>query len=116
MEPNDKKRKAAPACMDPGEKRKLHKILCTVPGLADTIDMLEQVGIASWHHWGEMDSIEWRTCAEYLPMKRVWEPQDLQDPSRLGPGHFQSLDDLRFKGRQYHLKRLNSKSALDDES
>jgi len=48
---------------------------------------------------GEASDIAFNALLEGLPLKRVEVPADLNDPSRLGPGHLSTLELVRKRAK-----------------
>ena len=57
--------------------------------------LLEIAGVISWEQLGGMGEARWQEVVAVLPAKRMEEASDLRDMRRLGPGHLNSLDELR---------------------
>jgi hypothetical protein len=52
-------------------------------------------GLSSWEALGDISDEDWKVVSASLPRMRPDHPQDFEDHSRLGPGHWGSLCDLR---------------------
>ena len=85
---------------------KLKDALKSTPGFErDWVhESLVRHGVGSWEQLGSMDEEVWRWVLDQLPAMRVEVPDDLTDPNRLGPGHFNSLDEIRKEARQEFVK------------
>ena len=85
---------------------KLKDTLKRAPGLADEWihESLVRHGVGSWEQLGSMDEEVWLWVLDQLPVMRLEVPDDLEDPNRLGPGHFNSLDEIRKEARQEFVK------------
>ena len=89
-----------------------------VPGLEGLGTFLATMGVLTFDQLGEMTDQNWQKILAYLPTKRLDVPQDLMDPSRLGPGHINALDRLHKQAQdaaeaQVHAHGDGSRESAD---
>ena len=80
-----------------------------VPGLEGLGATLAALGVLTKEQLGKITDSNWADLLKHMKMKRVDVPEDLHDPSRLGPGHIQSLEDLRIEALNKKTKKQQNK-------
>jgi len=84
------------------------------PGLVekDAETILELLGVRTLEQLGRMSDSQWAACISQFPEMRVDHPEDLFSVERFGPGHLNSLDEIRAEAkkavqRQRRVQREN---------
>ena len=70
-----------------------------IPGCRGLGSILAHCGVLTSEQLGTISDKRYHQTLAYIPQKRVDVPGDLQDPKRYGPGHLNSLDELRKQAR-----------------
>ena len=70
-----------------------------IPGCLGLGSILAHCGVLTSEQLGTISDERYHQTLAYIPQKRVDVPGDLQDPKRYGPGHLNSLDELRKQVR-----------------
>ena len=90
----------------------LKKWIRADPGLAGgwAEDLLTNCGIYTVDILAGITDSAWADTLSFIPQKRITHPEDLRDNNRKGPGHLNSLDELRKKAKA-HVARRGSAQA-----
>ena len=73
-------------------------------------------GLSSWAALGDISDEDWKVVYRSIPsMRPDHHDQDRDDHSRLGPGHWNSLDELRKEAREAKKLRLSWERRLRKE-
>ena len=70
-----------------------------IPGCRGLGSILAHCGVLTSEQLGTITDKRYDQMLKFIPQKRVDVPGDLQDPKRYGPGHLNSLDELRKQAR-----------------
>ena len=88
------------------DEQLLKKWLYDCPGLADwAYELFCLCGICTVGVLGTISDRKWEEALSFIPQKRIDHPEDLWDRKRKGPGHLNSLDELRKRARQFVRRR-----------
>ena len=84
-----------------------------MPGCLGLGNILAQCGVLTSEQLGTISDKRYHQTLAYIPQKRVDVPGDLQDPKRYGPGHLNSLDELRKQARAEVQARKRARAPRD---
>jgi hypothetical protein len=80
----------------------LRKKIRGYPGLQekDTVNILGLLGVHTFEQLGHMSEHHWQQCLFCIPQMRSDHPEDLTSKERFGPGHMNSLDEIRAEAKK----------------
>jgi hypothetical protein len=88
--------------------------IARVPGLDHHADFLAWI-FRSWLQLGSLSRRHYQAAVAALPQKRFDHPEDLWDHSRLGPGHLNSIDELRRQARAEAIEKYGDRKQAAKE-
>ena len=69
----------------------------------------------TWRNLGEMSDEKFGKLLNSIPAKRVHVPEDMQDDSRVGPGHLWLIEKMRNQARQEAFAALKDRRQAHAE-